>query len=473
MRICLSIAPSTVGDARNIFHRYAGKCDVFEVRIDHLRHPDLQSLLRNPRPPVIITNRHQREHGSFRGDVNDQFNILSHAIELGAEFIDVEMSWGAKLIHRLQARCKSTKIICSYHNYNETPINLIGQYRKMLKSGAPILKIVTYANDISDNERIFRFLDDARNNQTKLIAFCMGDRGQVSRILAPVYGSYLTYAARSTEDITAPGQISLDDLNNIYSIRSLNKRSKIFGLVGNPVHHSRGIYFHNDRFRKKKINAVYLNFLVDDLPSFFETYRDRLNGFSVTMPFKEKIVPLLDSIDDKIKDLHAVNTVIRSREKFTGYNTDLLSVEHAVRKRTTIRRKNVLILGTGGMAKAMAYAMIREGANVTIAGRSTRKAKIIAKELGCDSLNIANIESLSPEILMNGTSVGMSPDTDEILIPKHFLRKNMLVLDAVYSTMTTRLIREARNTGCRIITGRELFEYQAVLQSSMFIKSLR
>jgi 3-dehydroquinate dehydratase / shikimate dehydrogenase len=473
MKLCLSIAPTTTRKARSLFRQYSDKCDIFEVRIDHLHDPDLKELLRQPRSPVIITNRRKSENGNFCGTANEQFSILSRAIELGADYIDVEISWGIPFVRRLLQQNGSTKIICSYHNLGKTPHNIEAQYTKMLKSGAPILKIVPYATDITDNEHVFKIIARARKEHKNLISFCMGDRGQLSRLLAPIYGSYLTYASRTNYTITAPGQLSLDELNTIYRIQSRTRRTKLFGLVGNPVHHSRGIYFHNARFKEKKIDALYLNFWVDDLPRFLNTYQDRLDGFSVTMPFKEAIVPLLDSVDNRINGLNTVNTVIRHRGKLIGYNTDLLAVERAVQRRMNIRGKYVVILGTGAMAKTMAYAMVRQGALVTIAGRSLPKASTLAQELKCVPCTLADLRELSPDIIMNGTPVGMNPHEKETIVPKKLLRRKMVILDVVYSPAITRLMEDARDVGCRIIPGTEIFEQQAIFQSKMFIQSIR
>ncbi len=473
MKICLSIAPNSMQDAISKLKKYRHTSELIEVRIDGIHDLNLKQLLQQPRQKLIITNRRKTEGGKFSGSANQQYKTLSEAIRLEAEYIDVEFSWGAEFIRRLLSQSNATKIICSHHNLKKTPNNLESLYHQMLKTGAQIFKIITTANDITDNKIIFDLLEQSRKDKQKLIAHCMGEEGIISRILGGKFGSYLTYASITEESKTADGQVTYDELKNLYHADQINKQTRIFGLVGNPVKQSQGIYFHNKLFSKKQLNAVYINFLVGDLERFFSTFRDIISGLSITMPFKETIVTFVDQVDSNVSELGVCNTVIKQKGTFIGYNTDLQAIITLLMKNVSLKGKKVVVLGTGATAKTMAFASMLNGSKTTIVGRNLEKAKKIAIELDCEYTTLDNLHSLCPDLLMNGTSVGMNGSDRKRIVPKSFLRKNMIVFDAVYNPVTTPLLQDAAQTGCKIITGLELFEKQAKLQSKLFVDSIK
>jgi 3-dehydroquinate dehydratase/shikimate dehydrogenase len=472
MNICVSIAPVSMAEAVRKLSSAGRKADLVEVRTDGMADVDLARLLRRSRPKVIITNRRASEGGTFSGTADEQFDFFSRAISNGADFIDVEMSWGGERISSLSKNPSRTKIIVSYHNFDETPDKLEEVYADMRKTGADILKIATTANDITDNRRVFALLRRAKRDRQKMIAFCMGERGQASRILSARFGGFLTYATLAVDECTAPGQFTVDDLKNIYRMTAFSSRTKVFGLVGNPVSQSKGIFYHNTIFKRKDVNAIYLNFLVDDLASFLDAFSGELHGFSVTMPFKERIIPFLETIDGAAEKLRAVNTVIVSKRRLSGSNTDLSAIIQIMMKKIQPRGKRIIVLGTGGTARTLAFASASLGAHTTVVGRSPDKARAMAAEFGCEWRLFDFLESLEADVLMNGTSVGMHPETDPPLVPKKFFHRGMIVFDAVYRPEMTPLLTAAKSAHCRVITGMELFTLQARLQSKLFLEGL-
>ncbi|MBI4549267.1 MAG: type I 3-dehydroquinate dehydratase [Ignavibacteriae bacterium] len=449
--------------------------DLIEVRIDGISDLHLEKLLKRPRPAVIITNRRKEEGGQFTGSAKEQFDILSKAINLGAEYVDIEMSWGTEFVKKILSDPRKTRVICSYHNFKQTPSNLLSIYEKMKETGADVIKIATMTSDITDNVKMFKLLNKARKERQRLIAFCMGESGQISRILTAKFGGYLTYAAQDIQEFTGPGQLTLDDLTNIYRIHTLDTRTKVLGLAGNPVTHSKGIYYHNRVFARRAVNAVYLNFLVTNLNRFVRTFREYFTGLSITMPFKQEVIPLLDTIDEKASSLNVVNTVIFKNGKLIGYNTDLPAIERLLRKRTILKDKNVVVLGTGATSKTMAFVSVTNGAQTIVVGRSAEKAKAMAVELHCDWGTFKDFPTVKADIIMNGTSVGMTTLTasdQKRLVPKDYLHKGMIVLDAVYNPPLTPFLKSAQQAGCEVISGVELFEEQARIQSKLFLEVL-
>ena len=470
MKVYVSLVPRSMDEALSMLRVHGKRVDLVELRVDGIDDLHLAKLLKQPRPKLIITNRRESEGGSFTGSKAEQFEILSTAMKLGVEYIDVEYSWGKSFVRELLKHRGSTKIIVSYHDFFQTPSSLRDKYQLMVNTGGDIVKIVTMASDITDNKEIFDLIKEAKSKKQKLIAHCMGEKGQISRILSEKYDGFLTYAAPDTDRTTAPGQLTLSDLQKIYRVHTLNSSTKIFGLVGNPVAQSKGIYYHNRIFKRRDINAVYVNFLVDDLPSFISTFKSEVTGLSITMPFKHSIVPMLDSVEDEAASLGLVNTVLRKNNKLIGMNTDLPAIESILSRKVKPRGKHVLVLGTGATAKTMAYVALKLGAAVTIIGRSFEKTKTLAKEVGCHCATLDELRNIKADIIINATPVGMENQQNIQLVPKKYLRSQMIVFDAVYNPPMTPLLLNAQAQGCKIISGLEFFQLQAHHQSKLFLQ---
>jgi 3-dehydroquinate dehydratase / shikimate dehydrogenase len=327
------------------------------------------------------------------------------------------------------------------------------------------------ANDIADNRLMFDILKRARKERTKTIALCMGEHGQISRILGGCFGSFLTYSPLTENTTTAPGQLTLEQLRDIFRVTEINSKTAIFGLVGKPVKYSRGMLYHNARFAEQSANAVYVNFLVDTLPSFVEAIVPIIRGFSVTMPYKREIIPFVRPFDAEIKGLGAINTVIKQGKQLVGYNTDYAALKEIVNGAVSLRGKKVLILGTGSMSRTMVFTCIRGNASVTIAGRSAEKARALAKEFGCEWSELKTLPP-RPDVVMNGTSVGMGPSSGPGLLPPGYFHPEMLVVEAVYNPPETAMVQEARRNGAKVITGLEIFEHQAAMQSKLFREAI-
>ncbi|MFH1285442.1 MAG: shikimate dehydrogenase [Candidatus Micrarchaeota archaeon] len=448
--------------------------DILELRLDRINSPHVSALIHACKKPSIATNRRADEGGKYKGSERARLSVLKDAVSAGADYVDLEMSSSAEAIHMLQALLKEnkskTKLILSYHNFEKTDASEIeNAYECMKRLACDIIKIVTYAQKLEDNLAIFNLLKRAKLENQKIIAFCMGEKGEISRVLAPAFGSFLTFGSLERGKESAPGQIPAELLRNVYRVNELNEKTKIYGLIGNPVNKSKGYLIHNAAFKKLKLNAVYMNFLVEDVDSFFTHFKGFFSGLSVTMPHKEAAVRHLDKVDETARAINAVNTIVVKDNKLMGYNTDITGALQPLEKRTTLKGKNVVLLGAGGVSKAIAYAVSKQGARLTILNRTVEKAEKLARSLNRRFGAPEELYSLSPkpEILINATSIGMFPLVNESPVEASFL-KNMLVFDSVYNPRETKLLREAKANGCEIISGEELFLAQAAEQFKLF-----
>lgn len=462
--ICVSVAPKNMKEARELLLKAGRLADVVEIRIESIADLNIDELLKQPRPEVIITNRSPQKYSEI-----DWVSLLYRAIEAGAEYVDIEIRAGKMVISDLMrfAVKHDTQLIISHHHFSKTPTNIFSPYLRMKKLRPHIVKHVSYANDICDNVRIFNLLETAKKEHHRLSCFSMGKKGEISRILAPRFNGYITYCSLEEGAETAQGQISVNKLLNVFNYRSINEQTKIFGLVGNPVSHSRGIYVHNEFFKKNNLNAVYVNFLVDDFEKYFRAFSQYIQGISITIPHKESTAKFLKELSPEAKATKSVNTIIKTNDLFTGYNTDTLAAIKIFMKK--LKNKSVAVLGTGGTARSAIYAAKSTGAIVTVFGRNLKKAKRLSREFDCGFASLDEIGKIKKmDVIINTTPVGMAPDIYSSPIHKEILNKNMLVVDFVYTPSITKLLKDARTCGCEIIPGIKIFKVQAKLQQELF-----
>tara|TARA_B100000315_G_scaffold157956_1_gene146609 strand:- start:5993 stop:7453 length:1461 start_codon:yes stop_codon:yes gene_type:complete len=465
--ICVPITSKTVTEAINEIKKAENVADIIELRVDYLKNPDIKALLDATKKQVIVTCREKSEGGLYDGDEKGRVELLLNAIAAGADYVDIELSTPEPLIEELKTKQDETRLILSYHNFQQVPEDLQITFDRMIQKGCELIKIVVMANSIEDNLKIFDIIEQAKEKKINIIAFCMGEYGEISRILSPIFGSYLTFASLSRGKESAPGQIPVDILKNIYRVNGLSSDANIYGLIGNPVKESMGYLIHNRSFASKKLNNIYLPFLVDNLSSFISGYRKYFKGMSVTMPFKEQVIPLLDEIDRTAEKIGAVNTLQIREGKLFGCNTDCSGAVKALEEKTDLKGKKVLMIGAGGVARAIGFGIMEKGAGVYIFDVDTQKADALAADLRCRTSSLESIGS-DLDILINCSPVGMHPHIDKTPFSKEKLKKEMIVFDAVYNPLKTRLLKEAEDTGCVTIEGIELFVNQAVDQFQLW-----
>jgi len=469
--ICIPISGPTQDKSLEDIAAAEPLADFLELRLDLMGDYDLEVLLNTTEKPCIVTNRTKREGGQFPGSEEERVDTLKQAVDAGAEYVDIETSTPKELLRPFLESEHKSKIILSYHNFTDTPEELGHLYELMCGMPADILKIVTYARDIANNLALFNLLRRAKKDNKKLIALCMGERGEISRILSPLLGGFLTFGSLETGKETAPGQITAVNLKDVYRVCDKRDTFKIYGVIGNPVMKSMGFLIHNKAFKEIGSSDIYVPFLVDNVKKFFNDFSSYFEGLSVTMPLKEDVMAAVDEIDETARRIGAVNTVVRDGNRWKGYNTDCLGAVKALEEYIELKGKNVLIIGAGGTAKAIGHGVSGQGAKLTVTyNRNKEKGTQLAKELGAKVVSIQSVGEQKVDILINCSPVGMSPNVEDTPISSHYLREGMVVFDSVYNPPETRLIREAKAAGCVTISGIELFINQAVKQFELWTK---
>jgi 3-dehydroquinate dehydratase/shikimate dehydrogenase len=312
-----------------------------------------------------------------------------------------------------------------------------------------------------------------------MVGFCMGDLGVPSRVLCGKYGAPFSYAAFNRERILAPGQLSLEELRDVYHYDDVNVDTEIFGVIGDPVAHSLSPLIHNTAFRHSKMNRVYLPFRVplEDLKSFFKEMEWlKIKGLSVTIPHKEATVECVQQADGAVRIVGALNTMMRRDGDWEGHNTDYRAAMASLEAKlgaqagdsAPLSGKQVLVMGAGGVARAIAFGLVRRGALVTITNRNKDRGSNLARDVGCRYVEWPRRMATLSDVLINCTPVGMFPEVDDIPIPPGYLREGMVVFDTIYNPENTLLIKEARVRGCIVVSGVDMFVRQAILQFQIF-----
>ncbi|MCZ6776002.1 MAG: shikimate dehydrogenase [Ignavibacteria bacterium] len=437
--------------------------DMFEFRLDMIERPNIAHLLSSTKKPTIATCRPDWEDGGFSGRERERIEMLEIASVFGAHYIDIELNANARIVHEFIRRQNVTKVIISRHLPYGKPLNVSKLYSKLHASGADIVKLAFLATDTSEIRHAFDFLALAKLHRRKAIAVAMGEYGEPSRVLYKKFGGWATYAASEDGKGAAQGQVCASQLKELYRANSHRNSTKVFGVIGNPLAQSKGIYIHNSLFARARKNSVYCRFAVANLRKFMKHIAPLLNGFSVTIPFKEKVLPYLDYVDSTTKAIGAVNTVIRRDGKLVGSNKDASAALDAVERAVNVRGRKMLVVGAGGTARAIAYEAKKRGAHVLITNRTQRKAKKLAKKFGLGHVKLADVGRSTFDILVNATSVGMVPRVDESPVPVEIL-DDKIVFDVVYDPPMTKLLRDAKSRGARIIQGTEMYLNQAAMQ---------
>ena len=243
-------------------------------------------------------------------------------------------------------------------------------------------------------------------------------------------------------------------------------------VIGDPIEHSLSPQMHNAGYEALGIDSQFVyvacRVTVEAIPDFINGVRAmHIKGVSCTIPHKIAVMKYLDEIDEVAKKIGAVNTIVNDDGVLQGYNTDWLGVLTPLEKLTSLKNKSVALLGAGGAARAVAYAVVSKGATLTVYNRTIIKAKLLAKDFGAVAKELHNYKDIcASDIIINTTSVGL--DNDETPIPKEYINKNHIVFDAVYGKKETQLIQDAKEKGAQIITGKQMLLHQGSAQFTLF-----
>ncbi|MGE0130767.1 MAG: shikimate dehydrogenase [Blastocatellales bacterium] len=479
-QICAPITETRANEFLKSAEEAAKVADAIELRLDYLSEDERRSLL--PRlpdfavrvtMPLIVTFR-PREQGGKRDltlqDRRDFWRGLPPEIVSSIAFADFELDLVESFADR-HPPVPWEKVICSWHDFAETPYDLIARYERMAATPAAVVKIATQANRIADCLRVFDLIEHAKGKKP-VIALAMGLPGLMTRTMALSRGAMLTFGSLRRGAESAAGQPTVTELRDLYRVKKLTRHSMILGIIGNPVGHSRSPLMHNAALKSLNHDGVYLPFEVDDVVSFVRDFVHpktkkldwNLRGLSVTIPHKLAIIPHPDFIDATARAIGAVNTVVIEGEQLHGYNTDVVGAMKPLDEMIDVKNARVAVIGAGGSARAICYGLRERGADTTIYARDLKKAQPLADEF---KAQMATLDSFNGEadVVINCAPIGMHGHSEgQSLINAELLKSVKLVYDLIYTPEETALLRDAKQAGCQTLGGLAMLVGQAAEQ---------
>jgi 3-dehydroquinate dehydratase/shikimate dehydrogenase len=470
-KVCLALSGDTAEDMLDTAESMARDNPFIEFRLDYLKQPlgalpKVHRFLETHQYVTAIGTCRRVDHGGkFKGSLASQLDVLSRARTAGCQIVDLELESALKskpeAIARLRGRAG---LILSFHDFRATR-NLDETLGKMLKIPADFYKIVTTATTLSDNVTMMKFLQ-TESGKHALIGLCMGEQGIISRVLGVRAGSAFTFGAVDANAglKTAPGQVSARDLRGIYRIDQVDTATRVYGVAGDPIGHSLSPVIMNTALRRENVNGVYLPLHAKTLKDLIHCVREiPLHGLSITMPYKQAILPYLDNTDAHTSKIGACNTVVRGQEgKLYGFNTDVAGVVRPLEQRLSIENAKVLVFGAGGAARAAVFGLKERGAEVWILNRTSAKAQKLARQAKARTIKRADLRKIAFDVIINATPVGMGNARDCPLKDEEIQAR--VVFDMVYDPVETHLLQVARTKGIAVIPGVEMFVQQAARQ---------
>ncbi len=469
-RVCVAVAASDPAELIEKAETLVRDNPFLEFRLDYISKPALalpkvkQFLENHSGISVIATCRRAASGGKFRGSIATQLEILAKASAMGCQLLDVELQTAQKVkpaqLQKLRAR---SALMLSFHDFRGTK-KLDETLEKMRAFPADFYKIVSTASTLSDNLTMIEFLGREADNQS-LVGVCMGEQGIISRVLGVRAGSVFTFASVSPGEETAPGQVTAQELRSVYRIEQVDAATRVYGVAGDPISHSLAPAIMNAAFRRENVNAVYLALHAKTLKDLLNCVREiPIHGLSITMPYKEAIIPYLDNTDSHTTKIGACNTVVRAQDgKLYGFNTDTSGVVRPLERRlSTLQDAKILVLGAGGAARAAVFGLKERGAEVYILNRNLAAAKKLAHRAHARSLKRADLKKFAFDVIINATPVGMGNTRETPLQEKEINAR--FVFDMIYDPVETRLLKLAKERGAQIIPGSEMFVHQAARQ---------
>lgn len=453
-QLCATVTADTTAELRA--RRDAVEdADLVELRLDSVQDPDVEGALAGRLTPVLVTCRPTWEGGGFAGSEEERRGILTRALALGAEWVDLEWSgdFGPLIAER-----GGRNIVLSMHDFDQTPSDLEERCQAMRATGAAVVKLAVLSRSGHDVVRLLELGRAQRGAPSVFVG--MGAVGVPTRILPARFGSQWTYGG----DGVAPGQVSVADLVHRYRFRRTSDSATVYGVAGKPIGHSLSPHMHNAGLDAAGLDAVYVPFEANDADDLMAlmTALD-VAGLSVTAPFKEAVLPHVTRIDDITRQVGAVNTLRQEADGWSGRNTDVPGFLAPLAADGGVAGLRATVLGAGGSARAVAVGLATQGAEVTLSARRAERATAVA-ELVQGRVGVFPPPAGSWDLLVNTTPTGTAPLDSESPVPAESLHGGRTVYDLVYNPRRTRLLQDASAAGCQTIGGLDMLVAQAVRQ---------
>ncbi len=478
-KLCISICARTAEELFEKIQIAADTADVIEVRFDCLSPGEVPQVLANLskiRAQYLFTFRPSEQGGKRVLTLAERVKFwvaaskhLANTDYLVDHEFDISSGYGVP----------DERTVRSVHYFNGLPRDLLINHDMIESLSGSILKVAATTSDAAEAIPLWKLLAEQVRNGERFIPIAMGEAGKWTRILGLAHGAFMTYASPNDGAETAEGQLSADELIEVFRVRQITRETKVYGIIAGNTTYSMSPYIHNAAFRAAGMDRVFIPFQVQDLAGFVrrmiraETREVNLHfrGFSVTNPHKSAIIDHLDDIDETAERIGAVNTVVIENERLIGFNTDADGfMQPLIEQYRDLTGASVTVFGAGGAARACINGLVGAGADVTVVARNEASARKLVEEFKINQNVPPEIETRKiTDIIVNATPLGTKGENENATIATaEQLTDVKLVYDLTYNPEETRLIREAKTAGCTTIGGMEMLIGQAVRQFELW-----
>jgi 3-dehydroquinate dehydratase/shikimate dehydrogenase len=462
MKACVSIvedSPEAAAEAAGLAVERGA--DLVEIRFDAMRSlPTDLSQFRDIDAPLIATLRPASQGGKYAGGDKERLPFFQSALRAGFEYVDLEQD--SVILNVADRALRDAGLIVSHHDFAGTPRS--AEILDILVNESARSDVPKAAFHVASIQDLLSIIDAARMFHATgkdCVLVGMGELGEITRVAHDRIDTAFTYASLEKGKEAAPGQVDIATMNR------LKRDGRIItGVVGASLSHSLSPPMHNAAFRDLDLPGHYLKLTAqaEELEDLLEVaVETEMRGFNVTIPHKERIIPLLDRLDESAERVRAVNTVSLEEGEFVGHNTDVHGVEMTFKNAGVAPKgKKALVVGAGGAARAFCAYLSRQGASIEITNRTREKAVALAREFKARTVDPGEAAQKEYDIVVNCTPLGMKGYPSELPLSAAVFRPGQFVMDAIYNPAQTPFLAEAEKRGANVRNGAEMLIRQAM-----------
>ncbi|MFO0984652.1 MAG: shikimate dehydrogenase, partial [Planctomycetota bacterium] len=430
------------------------RLDASDRPLDELR--ALAPLISAAPQPLILTCRSLAGGGLFGGEREARLEVLRHGSRLAREhaggcYVDLEED------DPLPALGRDTRVIRSLHDFSGVPGDLEQRARRMARRGADVIKVACLARDLGEALQVASL---PRRLDVPCVAIPLGDAGSFARILGGAFGMPMVYGTGGSAP-AAPGQIPVRDLVHVYRAHELRPGTPLFALIGHPVGHSLSPFIHNHALQQMGMSGTYVAIDCERFANIDQLAAIPIDGFSVTLPHKQHALAWASAREPTAERLRAANTLYRQDGRMVAANTDYDGfLEALAEAHVELRGKRALVIGAGGAARAVVFALKDQGARVSLFNRTPARGEALARECQVDHVT-GSVITERADLIVQCSACGMAPASEASPVPAALFGPGQIAFDLVYNPLETRFLREARQRGANCIPGLNMLAYQA------------
>jgi len=485
-KLCIAIQAASPAELLERAEAALTDSKFLEFRLDSLPKPASalpkvkEFLAAHRDTTVLATCRRKHFGGHFTGSLKAELEVLLDAAKAGCQIVDLEVESAEEAAPRQLdqlrdgLRATGTALLISFHDFSRTK-NLDQAALRIEVFQPDFVKVVSTARSLADNLAVLKLIE-SHSRSAEVVGIAMGEEGLVSRVLGLRAGAPFTFAALSdgpennSKQATAPGQLTVRTLRDLYRVEQLDQATRIFGVAGDPIAHSLSPLMHNAAFRRENVNAILLPLLTHKVADLLTVARELpLAGAAVTMPLKQEVLPHLANpvaansvpLTHRIGACNTLRTGVDG--KLYGFNTDVDGVVRPLEKRLRLQGARIVVIGAGGAARAAVFGLVEQGAEVFVVNIIHEDAVKLAKQAKAKALKRDQFAKSSFDVLINATPCGMAGNKVPMPIAESELNAS-LVFDMVYNPLETPLLTLAKERGIPTISGMEMFVQQGARQ---------